>query len=607
MVLCALGVPRLSAKDTKINLSETVLYLGEAEKKIPTGNGTLYVMDRPSKEPVLRQDVITGQFNGNSVSNAKVEFSSGWKFEGSLKYLASQQSKRPLTTTFSYVLSGLLFSADGKSTFKVEDFPLERRTIGDMGSLELVINNKYFEIKQKTREGDFADYQVLFETDGDKWKPKAVLKVAPAVYFTGGVPAQTPQGRGTLSVLASDKCDETHVFDKIMGDFSGNTVNNATVSFSSGWSFKGNLSYGIVEKWADPYSLEVSYTLTGLIYDPDGKEQITMEGDVLVREVKESSITLNTFSWNEELPGEVRNYDNKYKDFIKEENKALVPAILTLSDKDNVWSHEAKIATKFIEYHFPSGFVLTEFEDGFNLHYPNADYFEIRDSRLVGLFKSFPEAFLYFNNEESKIVYTNGDVYEGSFQINSLKPGSWLGDRTMLQALMDPDVFLDEVTLMYIDGTFTYANGKTEKWDDGKTDYQRNRINGNYERAYAQLTQLERERRAEKGAELEKKWQAALPELRREYGRSNVDAIYEYRLNRKTPVELFKDLSRLGLIRLVGPIYSPHLKDTVNEYVIYMTNRETGEEQYSVVLKFVHPFWSSPDWILDSYSSDFSN
>ena len=110
---------------------------------------------------------------------------------------------------------------------------------------------------------------------------------------------------------------------------------------------------------------------------------------------------------------------------------------------------------------------------------------------------------------------------------------------------------------------------------------------------------------AEEGAELERRWQAALPDLRKEYGAKDVDAIYNYRLNRRTNVELFKDLARLGLIDLMGPIYSTNAKNSCHEYVISMRNRETGELQYSLILKFVHPFRSSPDWILDRYSTNF--
>ena len=588
-----------------MKLSETVLYIGEAAKKIPSGQGTLYVMDRPSKDPVLRQDVITGIFDGNSVSNAEVTFSSGWKFSGSLKYLASQQSKKPLVTTFSYVLTGDITSADGTMCMRVDNLSLGRQTNGDMGSLDLVLD-KNFEAKLKDRKGEWVDYLVTVDANNDKWKSKAVLKVAPAVYFTGGEIASEPLGKGILTVMDSDNC-EGAVFDKIMGYFMGNQVVNATVTFSSGWRFEGGLSYDIKEKWADPYSLEILYTLDGVIYNEKGKQAMTAEKDVFKRIVKESSISLEEFSWNQDIQSSVTDFD-KYKDYINENNSALSPAEFVLKDDNNVWSLKVYRASQYPEYHFPSGTVLTVFDDGFALQYPNADYLEIRNSRVKSILKSFPEAILHFGDDDSKIIYTNGDVFEGRYVINDIERDTWVSNnKEKLLELMNPDVYLDEVTLMYINGTFTYVNGKTENWNNGKTDYQQNKINGNYEKAYAALTALEREKRAEQGAALDQKWKAALPELRKKYGRNNVDAVYEYRLNRRTPVELFQDLNRLGLIRLVGPIYSPHLKDTVNEYVIFMTNRETGEEQYSLVLKFVHPFWSSPDWILDSYSTDFSN
>lgn len=590
-------------KDARVKLSETVLYVGEASKKVPLGKGTLYVMDRVSKDPVVFQDVIEGTFDGNVVSSAIVSFSSGWHFQGSLRYYVSQVSKKPLKTSFTYELTGTLSSPDSKMSIVVDKLRLVRETTGDTGSLFLSAVEP-FSGRLMGEDGNLVAYEISLEEKNGQWDARAALKLAPAVFFKGKSVSERPLGKGTLMVLSSNNFNDSKVFDKIVGVFSDNKVDKAKVYFSSGWTYKGNLEYSIVETSSDPYEVEIRYILDGPMYDPSGKNAMSVNG-TLKRRVKESSITLMDYSWEQFFPTD-EGSRAWYTNYVDGDTSAQMRVKVVLSQNGDEWAINAYKVGEKDEFYYPSGQIITVHDySHVSIQYPNADYLEINNNTVTGLIKSFPEAIMYFNENESKILYTNGDVYDGTFRINNLECSKYGISQEQIKLIMNPNLFIDEVALMYVNGTLTYANGKSEKWEDSKTDVQRNKINGNYDKTYAALLNLQKEQRAEEGAALEKKWQAALPELRRKYGSNNVDAIYEYRLNRKTPVELFKDLSSLGLIRLMGPIYSPKLKNTVHEYVIHVTNRETGEEQYSLVLKFVHPFWSSPDWILDSYSTNF--
>lgn len=626
-VLLLLIIPSLAvAKDSKIKLSESVLYVGQADKKIPAGQGTLYVMDRPSKEPVLRQDVITGTFSSDNITSAKVEFSSGWHFEGNIVYSIETTSKKPLTEVFTYDLTGNLASPDRSKVFNVSNLLLFRQTT--KGGEGLKTSSLYFETFQKADDGSNLDYGVLLSIDKDSWNAKPKQRLAPAVFFDGEKHTKTPSGVGTLEVLASDDLRDNTILNKITGNFSGNEIRNANITFSSGWFFDGSLKYEIEQNQSEPYALELHYNLYGVLEDTSGVRLI-VDNDIMSFKVQKGTISLEPFSWIMFYPftlDEIRdkyNYNARYHDRywnlitlndkeatwsdIKDEI-TYCPGTFTLTQtEENEWKLDYKLSS---EYHFNSGHIATFYnQDDFSIQYPSSDYIEITDLYITCINKTFPDCIIHLSGKkDSKILWFDGGIYEGTFSINDIKSGDGFHSKCeAIHSLMNnPDIFIDETQLMFLDGTYTYPNGKTEKWENGITDYQKNKIDGNYDKVATKIVNTLREELAAQGAELEKKWQKVLPELREKYGRTNVDAVYGYRLNRKMPLELFEDLARYGLIKLFGPIYSPNAKNTLHEYEITMTNRETGEIQYTLVLKFVHPFWSSPDWILDRYSTNYS-
>ena len=561
-------------------------------------------MDRPSKEPVIRQDVVTGTFNGNEVTSAEIVFSSKWRFKGQLSFDATTISQKPIHTAITYDLTGSLSNPDESVVLEVKHLILKRTTSGENGSLET--ESFCFEAGRRTQDGRIINYKVFLSVDDDEWTTMIRRRIAPAVFFEGGEVSADVSGNGTLYVLASDDLREPVVYDKITGCFCGNEVHDARIDFASGCQFQGDVRYNIREMKDNPYSLDITYTLTGRLWD-NKQVDLSFEEDQLTMSVKAGSIKLQPFTFDSHLwvPGQVVE---RYSAYIDNGSAAYCNVIYMLEQvTDGHWELSVKTATDNPEYIYPYGYRVTELKDGFSIQYPTTDYLEILNSRVVKIIKSFPEGIVHLDESISHIYYNDGGLFEGTFSINGIQSNTIVDSNVSdLATIMNPDTFLDECVLMYRDGIYTFPDGKTEKWENGITDYQQNKINGNYEKVTEAIEKARREEKAAKGAELSKKWDAALPELRRKYGKENVDAVYNYRLNRKSPLELFEDLARLGLIKLIGPIYSPNSKNRINEYVIYTTNRETGDIQYSLVLKFVHPFWSSPDWILDRYSSEFS-
>jgi hypothetical protein len=141
---------------------------------------------------------------------------------------------------------------------------------------------------------------------------------------------------------------------------------------------------------------------------------------------------------------------------------------------------------------------------------------------------------------------------------------------------------MNDYRIMYHDGTSTLANGKRDVWKNGLTDYQNNKIAGNYEgrkELYAQAL-------AEEAKAADKVWEEARPVLEQDYGKRYVDALYGYRLIEGMPLSLFKRLQEMKMpyYDLMGPFSANH--GPFNIYLITVKNRQTGEYQYQRSLYF---------------------
>ena len=65
----------------KIKYGTAIIYKGKAKKGVPTGEGTL------TTTCSTFQDILVGEFVGDgTVTDAQLNFPSGWKFQGTLSY-----------------------------------------------------------------------------------------------------------------------------------------------------------------------------------------------------------------------------------------------------------------------------------------------------------------------------------------------------------------------------------------------------------------------------------------------------------------------------------------------------------------------------------------
>ena len=88
LVFCSLMCifTKVEAKDNFTYLGVTTLFEGNVVNGNPMGNGVMTVMDAKKIKHALFQDVIKGNFNGTTVTDAEVVFSSSWKFTGKVVF-----------------------------------------------------------------------------------------------------------------------------------------------------------------------------------------------------------------------------------------------------------------------------------------------------------------------------------------------------------------------------------------------------------------------------------------------------------------------------------------------------------------------------------------
>ena len=139
LVFCTLMCifTKVEAKDNFTYLGVTTIFEGNVVNGNPMGNGVMIVMDAKKIKHALFQDVIKGNFNGTTVTDAEVVFSSSWKFTG--KVVFSIESNGSAGDVVTYELKkGIL------------QCPNMEKVVSEEDSMKIVrktdINNRAFHI-----------------------------------------------------------------------------------------------------------------------------------------------------------------------------------------------------------------------------------------------------------------------------------------------------------------------------------------------------------------------------------------------------------------------------------------------------------------------------
>ena len=551
LLLSAVAIPQLSmAKERTIKVGKTVVYTGEvADKKNPSGIGCIVFNNQPKK--AIEADTIRGRFEslGNDfvISDAKATFANGAKFSGMASVLMETLSDKPVVEQITCTLIGCL-EWPGKPVMTGE-FHVCRKT--DCGS-------NIFELKLEPF--DTKDVNTMIYRHGSF---KGIIQ-------DGSV----PMGKGVLSIIANNHFEEGKVLDVIEGVFNGQNVTEATLSFNSGYKFYGDLSYDVSEKGTDEV---YAYNLNGLLIDDKGHQVFRDTAFVICRHTDFNSLRVGI----EDFEGisVLRFIDKEYEPFTGCDT-VEVSTKLNISEKNKgKWNSTLAYAEKEPVFYYSNGVVVTKTEDGVCVDRKNVS-FVVKNNRLTEFLKDYEEGFFHFVKDgQSQIIYKDGSRYEGSLSISSARYCNSIEDE--LAAYIDVDR-MNDYRIMYIDGTTTFANGKKDVWKKGYTEYQANKIAGNYEGRVKLLEQTLREEA--KAADMA--WEEARPLFEKDYAKRYVDALYGYRLIEGMPLSMFKRVKEMGLpyYDMIGPFSTNH--GPFNQYVITIWNRQTADMEYQKVIKF---------------------
>ena len=139
LVLCTLTCifTKVVAKDIFTYLGTSTIFQGNVVNGNPMGNGVMIVMDAKKIKHALIQDVIKGNFNGTTVADAEVVFSSSWKFTG--KVVFSIESNGSAGDVVTYELKNGILQC-----------PNMEKVVSEEDSMKIVrktdINNRAFHI-----------------------------------------------------------------------------------------------------------------------------------------------------------------------------------------------------------------------------------------------------------------------------------------------------------------------------------------------------------------------------------------------------------------------------------------------------------------------------
>lgn len=550
-LLAAIAFPQLSvAKEKTIKIGKTVIYTGEvADKKTPSGVGFIVFNNQAKK--ATEADTIRGLFSTRGevyeVSDAVASFANGAKFIGDASIRFETLSEKPVAEKITCVLDGHL------------EWPGNPVVTGT------------FTMNRTTNCGNNT-----FELALDTFDPKEVWTM---VYHHGAYQGELkdgiiPKGKGTLYVMASNHFETDKVIDIVEGVFDGNTVTNAEMTFNSGYRFFGDLECEVSEKGDDEI---YTYNLNGVLKDNEGSIMFCDTAFFLKRHTDYSHARTSIDDFNGTTI--IRYLDKEYAHYTGCDTLE-VSMRLKLSERlFGKWNRDFGFAEKEPVYYYSNGVVITKIQDGVSVDRKDAS-FVVKNNRLAEFLRDYEEGFFhYLKDGQSQIIFKDGSRYDGTLAISSARNCNSVEDE--IAAYIEVPR-MNDYRIMYLEGTTIMANGKKEIWKKGITDYQANKISGNYEGRKELLAEM----LIEEAKAADKAWEDARPLFEKDFDQRYVDALYGYRLIEGMPLSMFKRVKEMGLpyYELTGPFSINHGR--FNQYVITMWNRQTGRMECQKTIKF---------------------
>lgn len=555
ILLLLIFVVPYSAVAKVVSVAPTIAYSGELNGKVPSGKGELIIRNLPKKATIA--DTIRGNFSMTEegyfeVSEAKATLSGDVRAAGKVCIRIQVLDNKLGHESVSYAVDGEIFRPTPN------------------GVLEK-LNGKFQLTRSiQAKEGVFSmeiapfDMASVFRSTGKFY-----------TFKVNGSDVQKPHGKGVFSTQTTPYFfAENTPLEVLSGQFDGQNVTDATLVLGNGIQYQGNVQYSIIDKAPEEVMFIYQMSSGKLLKDGEvlheGVDTITCTRTMSIKE-KDTTAQIISFLGGQRVDsaklasviqwGEYPYAMQKTKVLIRNGNikyELCTPASYILPDSTLC---EINANTMTVEM-------------------PDGTFFKSIDGRIVELVRPYKEGLLHYVwGGESQIVYYDGSSYVGTLNI-------YAPQRRLFGIRAQTDVFIkaksmNEFAVMYNNGVSTLSNGKQDIWKNGVTDYQKNKMAGNYER----VTKAIASEMANEAKVVNQQWEAAKPQLIQEFGDYYVNILYNYQLVKGMPLSLFERVKEMKLPYFY--LSFPMSVDKVGgAYVVSMRNRETGEDQYSRVIKF---------------------
>lgn len=432
-------------------------------------------------------------------------------------------------------------------------------------------------------------------------------KIAPGVWFEGAVNAEgLPTGHGTLRVVNAAKVKKATRAEAITGDFEGNVVKNAQF-LSTNWKYTGDMQWNLMPEEEGLSVIEYHLTDGRLLAQTIDKAQmskdkvrevlqpytITPDNDTRIKRLfsekgqfKLEPFCINYIEEGEDTDGQLLSITGEKAWTSKGTKKC--EEFGTLLVQQNGSNDKTKV--------YANGTIVTEKDSHKLIETATGNYIDYdTNGRIVhDLVWSYPEAIVHYNinGKESSILYADGHSFKGEFSIGKLNNTR---DLSCIKSINVPS--LNDVDVIYRNGVETSLNGVTTNWSSYVTDQQQEKMGKSGLNLVKELEKLGKEMVAEDASKLE----AARPQLAAKYGAANVNNIFNYKVEKGMPIELFRELRRMDnpLIEVSQEVYSSSDYFKRKTMMVVLRDRKTNEIVFQQFIHFnlgdrVYAITSSP-------------
>lgn len=277
-------------------------------------------------------------------------------------------------------------------------------------------------------------------------KPKKI-KYGDIAVYEGEAQKKSPEGPGRLVISNQEYIKNAPIYsDVIEGEFADNHVPNAHVTFSSGWTFDGAVTFYYTLEQKKPLVESVRYVLSGGSITHDNDRFTIAEGDSIsiVRTITatnkneadfQASFTPHIFTVTQQ---EFQSSTTDVDQFVGATDFTVTASILFSESEPTNWTHSLSPENNTFTLNYSNGanatyakpddWSATDLEQN-ELHVTPTQVRFAKGSSMIGIDLS--------NSSTASVIMLNGSSISGSETIMKLLSGEYSGLSSTVNGLKE--------------------------------------------------------------------------------------------------------------------------------------------------------------------------